>query len=295
MADKGTLRSDLNNFTILHNEFIESELLTINEKMVFIAIKRHLNWEKNNSFPSLKTICKYSRLSKPTVIKTLKSLEDKKIIRIEHRRDDEQNCNKSNLYVLYDFKELWVSKEEEVESVIEGYEENRIISILESKGYVVTKEKELESEPAKAQNQASEILNQFDVVNTTLNSTKSQVQERYTLDQIKEIYEYNIMIADHPEQKQSIDSIMNILHTTLNSTRESIRVGKEDKPAMTVISKLMKLTFSEILYAINKFNSVTEKISNPTGYMLTILYNAKEQMSLEIANQVEHDMTNGLM
>ena len=103
------------------------------------------------------------------------------------------------------------------------------------------------------------------------------------------------MIADHPEQKQSIDSIMNILHTTLNSTRESIRVGKEDKPAMTVISKLMKLTFSEILYAINKFNSVTEKISNPTGYMLTILYNAKEQMSLEIANQVEHDMTNGLM
>lgn len=33
-----------------------------------------------------------------------------------------------------------------------------------------------------------------------------------------------------------------------------------------------------------------ERIKNPTAYMLTLLYNAKEQMNFDISNQVQHDM-----
>lgn len=61
---------------------------------------------------------------------------------------------------------------------------------------------------------------------------------------------------------------------------------------MVVISKLMKLDYSEIMYAIDKFAEQTERIKNPTAYMLTLLYNAKEQMNLDITNQVQHDMYN---
>jgi hypothetical protein len=44
------------------------------------------------------------------------------------------------------------------------------------------------------------------------------------------------------------------------------------------------------MYAIEKYQEQTERIKNPTSYMLTLLYNSKEQMNLDITNQVSHDM-----
>ena len=155
----------------------------------------------------------------------------------------------------------------------------------------VTKEKEPDTtEPTKDQlNQALE-LNQFDIVNTTINSKESQEVEMYSLVEIRAYYEYDIMVNDNPFAKNDIDSVMDILHTYLNTTKKTIRIGGEDKPAMVVISKLMKLTYSEIMYAIDKFKEQTDRIKNPTAYMLTLLYNSKEQMNLDISNQVQHDM-----
>lgn len=59
---------------------------------------------------------------------------------------------------------------------------------------------------------------------------------------------------------------------------------------MVVIGKLMKLNNESIMYAIEKFSEQTERIKNPTSYMLTILYNTPEQFNLDIKNQVSHDM-----
>ena len=60
---------------------------------------------------------------------------------------------------------------------------------------------------------------------------------------------------------------------------------------MVVIGKLMKLTSFEIMYAIGQNNKQTGKINNPTAYMLTLLYHAKEQMHLDVTNQVRYDMS----
>lgn len=114
--------------------------------------------------------------------------------------------------------------------------------------------------------------------------------ERYSLSQIKQLFDYEAMINDNPCEKQKIDSVMDILHTVMNTTKSTIRVAGEEKPAMTVIGKLMKLNKYSIIYAINKFAEQTERIKNPTAYMLTILYSAPEQFNLDIQNQVSHDM-----
>lgn len=167
--------------------------------------------------------------------------------------------------------------------------EMKLVAELRAKGYIVTKQKGLDVEPTKAQQQALE-FNQLDMVNTTTNLQKSQDIERYTLEQILILYDYDVMISDNPYQKHDIDSVMSILHTNLNTTKPTIRIGGEDKPSMAVISKLMKLTYSGIMYAIEKFKEQTERIKNPTSYMLTLLYNAEEQRNLDIANQVQHDM-----
>ena len=83
---------------------------------------------------------------------------------------------------------------------------------------------------------------------------------------------------------------MDILHTTMNTTKKTIWIAGESKSSKTVISKLMKLTNESIMYAIKKYAEQTEKIKNPISYMRTLLYNAPEQFNLDIQNQVAHDM-----
>lgn len=283
--------TDQRKFIMIYHDFLESDLLTSHEKMVFIALKKFAD-SNNQCFPSLKKLADVTRISKRKIQDTLKSLEQKHIIGIESRSRADGG-DTSNLYTLYDFKELWnASSSEEMAAVVNEYEEMKLVSELRSRGYTVTKEKELAStEPTKVTAETStKQFNQFDIVNTTTNSVESQDLERYTLDQIKQLFDYDIMIQDNPYRQQDIDSVMNILYTTMNTTKTTIRIAGEDKPSMVVVGKLMKLHKESIMYAIEKFSEQTERIKNPTSYMLTILYNAPEQFNLDIQNQVSHDM-----
>lgn len=281
--------TDQRPFIMVYQDFLESELLDNHyQKLVYIYLKKFAD-SKNQCYPSVKKLSKLTKISVHKIKITLAELEDKGIIAKKNRTRPDGGKS-SNLYTLYDFKELWnAGSSEEVAAVIDGIQEKYMIEALTAKGYYVTKEKGLASEPTKAHTQAPQ-LNQFDIVNTTTNSGESQDLERYTLDQIKQLFDYDIMIQDNPYRQQDIDSVMNILYTTMNTTKATIRISGEDKPSMVVIGKLMKLSYSEIIYAIEKYQEQTERIKNPTSYMLTLLYNAKEQMNLDITNQVSHDM-----
>ena len=281
--------TDQRKFTIVYNDFLESDLLDKHEKLIFIAIKKFADNDTMRAFPSLKTLHRMTGISIRWIKKSIEHMEQIGVISVEHREDDEKG-HQSNLYTLYDYAEVWkVGSSEDVAAVADEVSEMKLVAELRARGYTVTKEKELESEPTKDQTQAL-LNNQFDVVNITTNLQKSQEVERYSLEQICILYDYDVMISDNPYQKHDIDSVMSILHTNLNTTKPTIRIGGEDKPSMVVIGKLMKLTYSGIIYAIEKFKEQTERIKNPTSYMLTLLYNAEEQMNLDIANQVQHDM-----
>lgn len=283
------LATDQRPFIMVYQDFLESNILdNYYQRLVYIYLKKFAD-SKNQCYPSVKTISKQSGISVNKVKITLKELEEKGII-AKANRSRPDGGKSSNLYTLYDYRELWnAGSSEEVAAVIDGIQEKYMIEALTAKGYYITKEKGLASEPTKAHTQAPQ-LNQFDIVNTTTNSGESQDLERYTLDQIKQLFDYEIMIQDNPYRQQDIDSVMNILYTTMNTTKATIRISGEDKPSMVVIGKLMKLSYSEIIYAIEKYQEQTERIKNPTSYMLTLLYNAKEQMNLDITNQVSHDM-----
>lgn len=274
---------------MVYQDFLESDLLdNYYQRLVYIYLKKFAD-SKNQCYPSVKTISKQSGISVNKVKITLKELEEKGII-VKANRSRPDGGKSSNLYTLYDYGELWnVGSNKEVVAVVEEIEEKRMIEALKAKGYYVTKEKELASEPTKAHTQEPQ-FNQFDIVNATTNSRKCQELERYTLSQIKQIFDYNIMIQDNPYLQQEIDSVMDILHTNMNTTKNTISISGEDKPAMVVIGKLMKLHKESIIYSIEKYQEQTERIKNPASYMLTILYNAPEQYNLDIQNQVSHDM-----
>ena len=286
--------TDQRRFTLVYNDFLESDILNYYEKMVFIALKKFADNDTMRAFPSLKTIHGITGISLSQVRRSIEHMEQLGVISVEHRTDKEKG-HQSNIYTLYDYAEIWKvdSSNDDVAAVVDEISEAKLVAELKARGYTVTKEKEPDTLQAdQSDNESSTQLNQFDIVNTTINSKESQEVERYSLVEIRAYYEYDIMVNDNPFAKYDIDSVMDILHTYLNTTKKTIRIGGDDKPAMVVISKLMKLTYSEIMYAIDKFKEQTDRIKNPTAYMLTLLYNSKEQMNLDITNQVQHDMYN---
>lgn len=275
----------------VYKDFLNNELLTVEEKMVFIALKSFVTYGQDSGkvFPSMDTLCRLTSLSRPRATRTISSLEKKGIVKKTRR-----GLTKSNLYTLIDIPGMWKAiTEEELKELSETkiqLSDEELIAELERRGRIkIIKEKELESEPTKAQTQALDIK-QYDIVNTTINSQGSQEAERYSLEQIKDYYEYSVMLHDYPYYEADIDSIINILHRILNTTKPTIKISGEDIPSMVVVGKLMKLTYSEIIYCIQKYNEQTERIKNPTGYMITLLYNSKEQLNLDIANKVQYDL-----
>lgn len=285
--------TDQRRFTLVYNDFLESDILNYYEKMVFIALKKFADNDTMRAFPSLKTIHSITGISLSQVRRSIEHMEQLGVISVEHRTDKEKG-HQSNIYTLYDYAEIWKvdSSNDDVAAVVDEISEAKLVAELKARGYTVTKEKEPDTLQAdQSNNEPSTQLNQFDIVNTTINSKESQEVERYSLVEIRAYYEYDIMVNDNPFAKNDIDSVMDILHTYLNTTKKTIRIGGDDKPAMVVISKLMKLTYSEIMYAIDKFKEQTDRIKNPTAYMLTLLYNSKEQMNLDITNQVKYDMS----
>lgn len=283
------LSTDQRPFIMIYQDFLESNVLgSMNEKMLFIALKKFAN-SKNQCFPSLQKLSDISGMSKKSVQRYLKVLEEKKVISVKHQKRDDGGRS-SNLYTLYDFKELWeVDKTEDIPRAIDAFEEQKMIDALEKKGYTVTKEKEPASNTGQSM-EASACLKSYCCNNNKADFEKSQEGERYSYFQIEEFFAYEAMVNDHPDMVKDIDSVMNILYIEMNSTKPTIRISGEELPTMVVVAKLMKLTNEGILYAIRKFNEQTGRIQNPTAYMLTLLYKAEEQYHLEIKNRVNYNM-----
>lgn len=286
MKKKIEFITDQRPFTIVYNDFLESNLLNSDEKMVFIVLKKFTDDNNNYCFPSLKKLSEITGISKRKIQNILAELEKKGVI-IKENRIKANGSKTSNLYTLFDFKELWTCNNiGEVEEVINKFEENQMIEVLSAKGYTITKKREPISKPAQVTD-ISTLENKFHKQDTT---QEPKSQERYTLNQIKQLFEYDIMIQDNQHQRKDIDSVIDILYTTMNTTKETLRINGENKPSMVVIGKLMKLNKESIIYAISKFSERTNRINNSSAYMLTILYNAPEQFNLDLQNQVQYNM-----
>lgn len=280
-----------NPFVIITHDFIKCDLLTWNEKDIYIILLMYANNEKK-CFPSIATLCNVSGKANKTVIKALKGLEEKKLLKSESRIT--KNGQTSNLYTLYDFEDIWKAKDiKQVTEIIDMEEKRKqLYELAKELNYTIVKEKEPETLSASQSNNVSSPhdYNPSDKINTIPNFKESQEPERYTIDMIHQLFYYDIMLIDYPDKQRDIDSVMDILYTAMNTTKSTIRIAGEDKPTMVVIGKLMKLNKDSILYVIEKFSRQTERIKNPLSYMLTMLYNAPEQFNLDIQNLALHNM-----
>ena len=239
-------------------------------------------------FPSINTLCKVSGKSNKTVIRALKGLEEKHLLKKETRIT--KNGQSSNLYTLYDFESIWEAESiEQVPKIVDTeIKRKQLYELARELNYIVMEEKEPTSAPTKVtdvdQNENSSYMNKDNT-----KQAKSQELERYTMSDIKMLYEYDSLIVQYPAKQTDIDVVFDILYDTLNSTKQMTRVCGDDKPTMAVIGRLMKLQPDDLIYSIDKYHEQTDRIKNVKGYLLTILYNSREQNHLDIMNLGHHN------
>ena len=254
------LASPERKYVKVFHDFLDNSFLTTEEQMIFIVLKSYIDFKEDSgeAYPSMETICKRAKMSEKRARKNINALIKKGIAKKVQR-----GLTKPNLYTLSDYVTMW------------DYDNIKDIStVINNNGM------------------KSLTLETNNINKNNIKKEKSQESEKYTIDQIHQLFEYDIMVQDYPLQQKEIDSIMSILYTAMNTTKSTIKISGENRPAMAVIGKLMKLHKESIMYAIKQFSEQTERIKNPTAYMLTILYNAPEQFNLDIQNRVSHDMAN---
>lgn len=170
------LKPDNALFVPVYHTFLESDVLDGKEKIVFIILKKFLKigTGQGQVYPKLETICKYTGMTKNTVRKIIKSLQKKGVLEIRQR-----GATKTNLYTLKDFPEMWETVDVEgSKTIIDGIDEKQGIEQPTSKGFCTSKEKGLDTEPTKEQDQAPNDLHNISSRKDTINEPKSQA-ERY--------------------------------------------------------------------------------------------------------------------
>ncbi len=102
--------------------------------------------------------------------------------------------------------------------------------------------------------------------------------------------DFCVLLQDYPAEKETLEGILSLLVDVCCSKRESIRVGKEEKPAAVVKSRFMELNSGDIRYVLQSLRENTSKIRDPVQYMTAVLYNAPVTKSIYYQAWANHDM-----
>ena len=106
---------------------------------------------------------------------------------------------------------------------------------------------------------------------------------------IKDNIEYD-SLCDYYSDDEAVTEILELLVETVCTTRDCIRIGKEDLPVNVVKSRMLKLTSQHIEYVLDCIKKNTTKVRNIKAYLLTSLYNAPATMEHFYTTAVNHDL-----
>ncbi|MGI6118915.1 MAG: DUF6017 domain-containing protein [Bilifractor sp.] len=104
---------------------------------------------------------------------------------------------------------------------------------------------------------------------------------------------FDALKIDYPNRARELDEIRELLVDVCTTTKPTIRISGEDKPAAVVISRLKKLNSFHIAYVLDCLEKTTTKITNIRQYLLAVLYNAPVTMDHYYSMLVQHDMAEG--
>ncbi len=110
---------------------------------------------------------------------------------------------------------------------------------------------------------------------------------------IRENIDYDILLQERPHDAEQIDGYVELMLEVCCSTRDFIRISKEELPTGVVKARFLKLTREHIEYVMDCVSRNTTQIGNIKAYLLAALYNAPVTIGQYYTALVSHDMAQG--
>lgn len=245
------------------------------ELSVYVYLKKHADHATGTCYPSIATLEKETNISEKKIRLILKNLKDKKLITIQNRTL--VNGGKtSNIYKLLEFENEEIQTKPPLQD--EKSEQRKRVSGMDQADQSESKQDTQLNNNANLQLHDNPFLNDSQAENQAENP-------EYSMDELKKQYAYQALIAEHSAHQESIDICIDIIATTINSKKQTIRIQKEEIPNAKVVDRLLKLTKEDILWVISKYEQQPNQIHSPKAYLLTLLYDAKNQRLLDLQNR----------
>jgi len=260
---------------------------TIYQKMMYVMLRQYID-DKKQCFPSVKTLAEECSMSVAKATEVLKELEEKKII-TKTSRYLESGGQTSNIYTIHDHVKV-KPKQTKPKPIND--------SVPEFEALTADKRKEASQVNQADQSNFTQDTSEIDISDLQLHdNTKDEasqaenrtekvaVQTKHSTDELKKQYDYVAMISENPSKQEYIDICMDIISTTVNSKKQTIRIQKEEVPREKVTDRFLQLSKEDILWVIGKFEQQPNQINYPKAYLLTLLYDAKNQRILDRQNR----------
>lgn len=114
---------------------------------------------------------------------------------------------------------------------------------------------------------------------------------------LREQVEYDILCVDshYHNRKDVIDGIINIIaDIAITEPPDGYeRVNGRKYPHEVVKNRLLKMDYELLIHVLDRLEHNCTKIRNLRAYLITALYNAKDEIDLSIQSQVNYDMYGG--
>lgn len=124
--------------------------------------------------------------------------------------------------------------------------------------------------------------------------TEAALRERYR-ELIAENIAYDALLTDYPYEQDTLEEILELLVDVVCTTKTSVRISGDDKPAEVVRSRFLKLNSEHIRFVVGGLKENTTRIRNMRQYLLATLYNAPLTIGNYYRSLVSHDMSEGFI
>ena len=127
-------------------------------------------------------------------------------------------------------------------------------------------------------------------------SKRSDVNQRDRYREIiSENISYGILLQDYPLDRDILTEILDLMVDTVCTTRSTVRISGDDKPAEVIKSQFLKLDSEHIRFVMDGLKDNTTRIRNMRQYLLATLYNAPLTIGNYYRSLVSHDMSEGFI
>ena len=124
--------------------------------------------------------------------------------------------------------------------------------------------------------------------------TEAALREQYR-ELIAENIAYDTLLTDYPYEQDTLEEILELLVDVVCTTKSSVRISGDDKPAEVVRSQFLKLNSEHIRFVVGGLKENTTRIRNMRQYLLATLYNAPLTIGNYYRSLVSHDMSEGFI